>query len=111
MKKVLNVFSGLAAIMIIIGAVFKLNHWPGTGAVLVLSMAFVSLLFFPVLLVVRVMNAQGRRAKAQNAFGVLSLMLLELGVLFKIMHWPMAGPMIVFSMAIPAFYVIPFTGI
>jgi hypothetical protein len=111
MKKLLNVFSGLAAFVIVLGAIFKLNHWPGTGAILVLSNGFISLFFFPVLLIARVKDAQGRRAKAQNAFGVFSLMLLNLGVLFKIMHWPLAGPMIVFSMAIPAFYVIPFAGI
>jgi hypothetical protein len=110
MKKLLNIFSAIALMLVILGGIFKLNHWPGTGLAIILSMGFTTLLFLPLLLIVKTKEAVGWKRKIVTGFGIFCLMLLMGGVLFKIMHWPFAGPMLVLSMGFAALFVFPGLG-
>lgn len=110
MKKLLNVFAAIAMTLVVIGGVFKVNHWPLTGLVLLLSMGFTALLFLPLLMVVRTRDAKGGKMKVINCLGFLALSLLMMGILFKIMHWPLAGVMLVFALGIPSLFVFPVLG-
>ena len=44
-KKVMNFAYGMGAAVVIIGALFKLMHWPGAGAMLIIGLGTEALIF------------------------------------------------------------------
>ncbi len=104
MKKFLIIFGSFILFLISIGTMFKLQHWPGAGPILFLGMFFFSAVFLPLFLIQRLINDKSVLNITTNIFGLFSTSLLFLGVLFKTMNWPGAGPMIVFG---AAFFIFP----
>lgn len=86
--------SGAASVGILsIGIVLKFMHLPGAAVFLLLGIVTFSLIFLPLLFVLRIKENQQQSEKAISAIGGLSGMLISLGILFKIMHWPFANIM------------------
>ncbi len=114
MKKIM-LFSGVAsAFLVAVGILFKFMHWPGAGISLVLGISLSSLLFLPLMFVLRVKEKQSRRDKLITGLGALAGSALSMGILFKIMHWPGANMLGLGAMLIMAFVFLPiyfFTGI
>lgn len=74
----------------IAGTLFKIQHWPGAGYILMLG-ALVGILFFiPSLLVNRMANKDNKHKQPVYFLGAMGLILYIAGMLFKIQHWPMA---------------------
>ncbi len=107
MKKTLNIFSIITSIFIVLGALFKFMHWPGAGLMLMLSMGFLSIGFIPVYAKSKINALNGWKIKFAVGLGWFCISLLNLSILFKIMHWPFASGMIVLSMGIFALFFIP----
>ena len=76
------------------GALFKIMHWPGSGILLTAAL----LMFFPLAILIAVFRgfgaSQNKLARIFSGFGGYSL---SMGVLFKIMHWPGSGIILLFS--------------
>ncbi|OFX85308.1 MAG: hypothetical protein A2W99_14920 [Bacteroidetes bacterium GWF2_33_16] len=93
MKRSVLIFGIIGAIFIAIGVLFKMMHWPGASIAILLgatALAIYSLLYMNEKL-------QGSAAGIEKAFIVffgISGILLCMGFLFKVMHWPGAGVMI-----------------
>lgn len=107
MRKLLNIFCSIAAILIVAATIFKIMHWPLTGIMMVSAMGFIGLFFLPTFMIYKVKEAKGFRLKLIVGLGVFCLSLLMLGTLFKMMHWPMAGVLLLFGMALPSLIVLP----
>jgi hypothetical protein len=72
------------------GTLFKINHWPGAGHILILGTVSGILLFIPALLLNR-LNDQGNKAKRPvYILGATGCVLYIAGMLFKIQHWPLS---------------------
>ena len=89
-KFILNI---LSVVGLIIGLVFKFLFWPGTAFLIVSSLLLIS-----VILIERAINQILKKFVARKVFYPVLGAVFSLGVLFKIMHWPMANMMIIFSM-------------
>ena len=88
MKKIM-IFSGsFSAATMILGILFKFLHWPGASIFIVLGIGSSSLIFLPLLFILKSKDRHQIKDKIILAFGILSGMLLSLSILFKIMHWP-----------------------
>ena len=90
MKKAILTIGIIGAILLLVGVLFKLLHWPGAGVVVtlgVLSLSIYAVLYM--LEQVKIYKTELVKAYAV-LFGITGLMML-LGFLFKIMHWPGAG--------------------
>ena len=97
MKKFLIIFGSFILFLVTTGTLFKLLHWPGAGPLLVLGMSFFSFFFLPLFFIDRmILNKSGMNI-VTNIFALLSSFMIFTGVLFKVMHWPGAGPMLVFG--------------
>ncbi len=96
MKRTLKI-SGIATILLIVfGVVFKSMHWPGAGIFVVLSLAFFSLVFIPLNIVLKFKDDEVKSNRLIMTLGMLTASAGSIGALFKIMHWPMAN-IILFS--------------
>jgi len=80
-------FSGM---FYILGTLFKIQHWPAAG--LMLTMAGVCGIFFfiPALLANRFSDQEKKYKRPVYSLGAAGLILYSSGMLFKIMHWPLA---------------------
>lgn len=100
MKKILVVFGYMVSTIIIIGTMFKLQHWPGSGILLTAGLFMFAVLFIPAFFINRIIENHKGLNIATNILGLFCSSLVVLGVLFKVMHWPGSGLMIVLGSSI-----------
>lgn len=93
MKKIMIYSGAIASALVFIGLVLKFLHLPGASMGIVLGIGLFSLLFLPVLLVMKIREKVQVREKVAIIVGTISGIALSLGTLFKIMHWPFANVM------------------
>lgn len=91
MRKTMHIIGITSAIMLLLGSIFKIQHWPGAGVMYILGAAALCLIFMPLYLTVRIKEKVGKLNTWTNVVGVISSVALCFGILFKIMHWPMAN--------------------
>jgi GldM N-terminal domain len=74
-----------------LSTLFKIMHWPGSSALLVLEFFVCSLFVFPFLMISKVKTASTLKEKILQISWYLSFSFLLIGYCFKIMHWPSAS--------------------
>jgi hypothetical protein len=100
MKTLNNPIIGvLITIAIIAGVIFKILHWPGAGPLILVGASSLALY---ILVLTGIMKFKLLSTEEQlSIFGSklkllgISLSVLIIGLLFKIMHWPGAGPQMI----------------
>jgi len=105
MKKLIYISGIIAAIVLTIGTSFKIQHWPGAGILLTISITFFTLFFIPAALL------NNYQHEKKNAYLYISIFLTLLfsfaAALFKIQHWPGAGIMVVIALFSPFVIFLP----
>lgn len=96
MKRTLKISGIISIILIMIGVTFKTMHWPGAGISVVLGLAFFSLIFIPLNIVLKFKDDEEKSNRLIMTVGLITASFATIGVLFKIMHWPWAN-IIMFS--------------
>jgi hypothetical protein len=86
-----SVLSGGVAYMA--GVLFKVQHWPGASELLLAGTLIILFLFVPMLLFVQLKKNRPKREKRVYILGAIAIVIFELSSLFKIFHWPGAGPL------------------
>ena len=97
----------LASMLFIVGVVFKIQHWPGSGIALSLAMASGTLLFLPALLAAKLKDQDNRSKRIVYILGTLGMAAYMAGLLFKILHWPLASLLVSVGLALIFFVVMP----
>lgn len=85
----------LGGFFVMMGFLFKLMHWPGTGFILLAGYPIMCFLFMPTLLIQLLKNTTDSLLKKAYIAGMFSFILCLMGQYFKIMHWPSSGPMLI----------------
>ena len=114
MKKIMIYSGTLSVAGFIAGSIFKILHWPGASAILLLSMLNISLIFLPLLFILKTREVSAMKDKLMIAIGTIFGILFSTSALFKIFHWPGANLMWLFALGILMFIFIPiyfFSGI
>ncbi len=114
MKKIMLVSGSIAASLLSLGILFKFMHWPGASITILLGVFSFSFVFLPLLFVLKAKEKSAVKDKIVLGLGALSAISLSLGVLFKIMHWPMANMLCLAALFIMVFLFLPiyyFSGI
>jgi hypothetical protein len=105
MKKLIYISGIIAAIVLTIGTSFKIQHWPGAGILLTISISFFTLFFIPAALL------NNYQHEKKNAYLYISIFLTLLfsfaAALFKIQHWPGAGIMVIIALISPFVIFLP----
>lgn len=90
MKKALTTTLTFAAIVTLVGLVFKILHWPGANILLIAGLGSITMAGF-----LRLSQEEGVSAK----IGAVAAGLLPAGILFKLMRWPNGQLMIYIALA------------
>ena len=93
-------FIGLTgSILTVIGALFKMMHWPGASILMILGFLLVTFVFLPFYFVLSYKEQAEKPKIIFPIVGYTTLALILIGAIFKIMHWPGASVMLSLSMA------------
>lgn len=95
MKKLMYITGTIASISLIVGALFKLMHWPGANMMLLLGTLSLTFFFSPFFFYIYFKEQTEKKGKAIAIFGFLTGIFLCLGAIFKLLHWPGASFMII----------------
>lgn len=93
--------------MVLIGLLFKINHWPGAGILLTTGFVILVLVFFPMALINTYRADRNRKTLSFYIVTYLMLFMLFTGMLFKIMHWPGAGLLLMIDLPLPFVVFLP----
>jgi len=113
MKKIMLISGIVSVTFMCLGILFKFLHLPGAGIMIVLGIGLISLLFLPLLFVLKIKERKETKDKVLIGIGTFSAILMCMGVLFKIMFWPFANMMAVSAIVILLLVFLPvyfFTG-
>ncbi|MEN8203964.1 MAG: hypothetical protein ABFS28_15300 [Bacteroidota bacterium] len=111
MKRLMLVLGISTSVIILLGTVFKMLHWPGSGILLTLGIVSLSLVFIPLFVMVRIRDTRERKKIINRSLLITGLMtgiLFSLGSLLKIMHWPGANVTLGTSLIVGLLFLILF---
>jgi hypothetical protein len=114
MKKTMIVSGGLSVAILTAGVILKFLHLPGAAVLLVVGIFILSFIFLPLMFTLRIKEKQQTSNRVVTTIGSVSAMLITLGTLFKVMHWPGANLMCMLALLLMIFVFIPvyfFSGI
>ena len=106
MKKVTFGFGLTSTFLLLAGTIFKLMHWPGAGVMFTIGAASLALVYLPMILFHKLKESP-RNETLLHVAGFIGLGLTTVGSLFKIMHWPGAGVILLVGMGALAFLYVP----
>jgi len=110
MKKLMYSAGFIGAVLISLGSLFKIMHWPSAN-ILVISGMIAFLLFFVPLFALdryKVEASRAMSAKIKIIVGSISAFLIGLSVVFKMMHLMGASIMLVLGVGLFTFGFLPF---
>jgi hypothetical protein len=110
MKKFMYILGTIAPSLLIIGAIFKLQHWPGASVLIVIGSFLLAAVYLPVFAMVSMRDTRKKEKKVNKTLyvaGVITGFIFITGVLFKIMHWPGAGVSLTVSVLLTVAVFIP----
>lgn len=108
MKKFIYISGIILINLLLAGVILKMNHWPGAGILLTLSIALMVLMFFPVALLTSYKQQNNQSQLHLYIIAYLTIAIQSLGMLFKIQHWPGASILLFVGLPIPFILFLPF---
>ncbi|MFH0757807.1 MAG: hypothetical protein V2B15_11010 [Bacteroidota bacterium] len=111
MKKFMYILGTIAPSLLIVGAIFKMLHWPGASILITLGTFLLAAIYLPVFAMVSIRDTREKGKKVNKPLyiiGVITGFIFLTGILFKIMHWPGAGLALLVSVLIMVVVFIPF---
>jgi len=107
MKKIMLASGAVSSALLTIGLVLKFGHWPGAAICLILAIFTLSFVFLPLLFTLKIKEKRSSQEKAIVAIGAFASILISLGILFKIMHFPFANVMCLAAIGIMLLLFLP----
>jgi hypothetical protein len=104
-----KIFSlGLAAAIIMsTGAIFKVNHWPAAAIMMILGTSILVLLFLPAALIDHYRAEGTKQNKLLYIVTFITCFVVFSSMLYKIMHWPGAGYVLLIALPFPYVIFLP----
>jgi hypothetical protein len=87
MKKIMLGSGAVSVAAFMFGSFLKIMHWPGASVTLIFAMLVLSLVFIPLLAMLKVKESPGSTDKAVAITGSLVGVLYIVSTMFAIMHW------------------------
>jgi len=96
-----------AGMLLILGTLFKIQHWPMAGSILTLAALSGILFFIPALALSRLADQENKAKRPVYILGAAGIVLFFAGILFKIQHWPLATIFIIIGIILLCFIAFP----
>jgi hypothetical protein len=101
----------LSAFLFSVSFLFKIQHWPGAGILMMVASMICGLFFIPTFFIARLKESGSSQLKVASIFGLFGSWFYLFGFLFKMNHWPGAlimlllGSVLLIGVAFPVFIV------
>ncbi len=95
MKKIAYLSGGLSATALVLGALFKVQHWPGANVMLISGTLLMTFFFIPYFFYTQFTEQTEKKGKVISTLGLITAVLMATGAFFKLMHWPGATILII----------------
>jgi hypothetical protein len=107
MKQKLYILGVVTAMITSAGAIFKVNHWPAAGILLVAGTLILVFIFLPAALINSYKAEGNKQNKVLYIVTYITCLVVFTAMLFKIMHWPYAGLGLVIALPFPYVVFLP----
>lgn len=107
MKKTMIGSGAFSAFLFVAGSFFKVMYWPGAAVLLLSGTAIFALLFLPLMFVLKSKEAKNGNEKFITGLGFFIGMLVCIGTIFSVQHWPGANVLRISAIALAMFVFIP----
>lgn len=107
MKKMMIYSGAISVTILLFGSFFKIMHWPGAGILFVLGMVAFSVLFLPMVFILKTKEMNTSRDKVVLAAATIVGILYSMSVLLIVMHWPGARVIWMSTLLVTFFILIP----
>ncbi|MGD0583396.1 MAG: hypothetical protein ABR974_10675 [Bacteroidales bacterium] len=107
MKQKIYFIGLVAAMLMATGAIFKVNHWPAAGIMMITGTAILVLLFLPAALINHYKAEGNKQAKLLYLVTYISCFVVFTAMLYKIQHWPGAGYALLIALPFPYVVFLP----
>jgi hypothetical protein len=96
MNTTMKISGYVSSLMILIGSIFKIQHWPGANVMILVGVFFLTVLFLPILFILKFKSTdENNRSIVLSIVGFISSILICAGILFRVLHWPGARMFII----------------
>jgi hypothetical protein len=107
MKQKLFILGLATAGLLTLGTIFKINHWPAAGIMIIAGILSFVLLFLPAALINNFRVNGTPQNRILYIVTYLTSFVVFIGMLFKIMHWPGAGWGLIIALPFPYVVFLP----
>ncbi len=107
MKQKIYIIGVVTVITIFTGTIFKVNHYPGAGVLLTAGLTALIFLFLPLALLNHYRSDKGRKNPALHMVTYITCLVVFTAMLFKLMHWPFAGTLLIIALPFPYVVFLP----
>jgi hypothetical protein len=107
MKKSIYFPGIVCTTLMLFGCMFKIMHWPGANIMLILSVFLFCFYFLPVALIANYKGQESPKNRSLHIVTFVVFFICVMGVLFKVMHWPGAGMLLIISLPLPFVLFLP----
>lgn len=107
MKQKIYILGLITTLIIFLGTMFKVEHWPGAGSMIALGMIVLVIIFLPVALWNSYRTEENRQNLVLYIVTWLTCLVVFTGMLFKIEHWPHAGFFLLLALPFPYVVFLP----
>jgi hypothetical protein len=107
MKTTMKISGLIAPILMAAAGLFKIQHWPGAGIMLVLGFFVLIFFFLPSAIYINYKEVSNKTKKLVHISGFIGVSLFATGMLFKIQHWPGASILILGGILLSGLIFIP----
>jgi hypothetical protein len=107
MKQKIYIFGIITALIVFIGTIFKISHFPGAAILLSAGLLTLVFIFIPVALINHYNAQEPRQNKSLYIVTWLTCFLVFTSMLFKIQHWPFASILLLIALPFPYVVFLP----
>jgi len=107
MKQKIYILGVITSMIISTGVILKVNHWPTAGILITAGSLILVLIFLPVALINNYKAEGNSQNKLLYIVTYITCLVVFIGMLFKIMHWPYAGIGLLIALPFPYIVFLP----
>ena len=107
MKMTMKITGNVSLALLALATLMKILHLPGASILLLLGFVILGLVFFPSALYTNYRDLEGRKSLALHLSIFIGGLLFMFGVLFKVLHWPGAGMLLIIGWVFILFIFLP----
>jgi hypothetical protein len=101
-------YTGMICLAItFVAVVFKIMHWPGAGILIITGLGSLALIFLPIAYFKSVKSTDDKLLKFLYTAALISFSIDFIGAIFKILHWPGAGLIMIVGIPLPFILFLP----